>query len=241
MTRQDKKNAPLDWAALAAPFDPLELGWRVGHKSKDGSRVQLLAYVTSRAVMDRLDLVVGPARWGNDFRANPLGGLLCGIWVDTGTDKVWKWDGADATQVEAVKGGISDAMKRAAVHWGIGRYLYKLDTPWVQVRSGYGRGHTVYVKTPNGAGHAIPPVLPAWAMPGAEELGPFVPPTPEAFRLELTNQLRAEAWDTDQIKALLGGHGAKRAAELDAAARAHAMTTITTTNGAAWAANQGAA
>ena len=98
LTRQDKKNAPLDWAALAAPFDPLELGWRVGHKSKDGSRVQLLAYVTSRAVMDRLDLVVGPARWGNDFRANPLGGLLCGIWVDTGTDKVWKWDGADATR-----------------------------------------------------------------------------------------------------------------------------------------------
>jgi len=225
---------------LAAPFDPFDLQWRVGHKTKDGTRVQLLAYVTNRAVMDRFDQVVGPGRWGNEFRPNPLGGLLCGIWVEVNGRQVWKWDGAEATKVEPVKGGLSDSMKRAAVQWGIGRYLYKLDTPWVELREGYGRGRSVNVKTMNGMTHAIPPTLPAWAIPGAEAAGPFVPPTPEAFRLELAGQLRQEAWTTNQIHALLASHGVKRAIELDAAKRAHAMTTITTTNGAAWTANQGA-
>ena len=31
------------------------------------------------------------------------------------------------------KGGISDAFKRAAVHWGIGRYLYGMEGIWVEV------------------------------------------------------------------------------------------------------------
>jgi hypothetical protein len=46
---------------------------------------------------------------------------------------VWvrKSDGAGETQVEGEKGAISDALKRAAVKWGIGRYLYDLDSPWV--------------------------------------------------------------------------------------------------------------
>ena len=44
-----------------------------------------------------------------------------------------KTDGAENTDYEPVKGGLSDAMKRAASQWGIGRYLYKLGTPWVDV------------------------------------------------------------------------------------------------------------
>jgi hypothetical protein len=33
-------------------------------------------------------------------------------------------DGADDTNIEGAKGGLSDAFKRAAVKFGIGRYLY---------------------------------------------------------------------------------------------------------------------
>jgi len=44
---------------------------------------------------------------------------------------IWKADGAGDTDVEAEKGAISDAFKRAAVKWGVGRYLYDLDSPWV--------------------------------------------------------------------------------------------------------------
>jgi hypothetical protein len=44
---------------------------------------------------------------------------------------VWKANGAGNSDVEAEKGACSDAFKRAAVLWGIGRYLYDLDSPWV--------------------------------------------------------------------------------------------------------------
>ena len=35
--------------------------------------------------------------------------------------------------MEAIKGGLSNAMRRAAVQWGIGRYLYDLPQQWVPV------------------------------------------------------------------------------------------------------------
>jgi hypothetical protein len=44
--------------------------------------------------------------------------------------------------MEAEKGAISDAFKRAAVMWGIGRYLYDLDSPWVQIEP-RGRSFTI--------------------------------------------------------------------------------------------------
>ena len=86
----------------------------------------LLAYVTNRAVMDRLDEVCGVGNWRNEFVQAPNGGVLCGISVKIDDEWVTKWDGAENTNVEAVKGGLSGSMKRAAVQWGIGRYLYKL-------------------------------------------------------------------------------------------------------------------
>ena len=64
--------------------------------------------------------------------------MLCGISVrvdraDGTADWVTKWDGADNSQVEAVKGGLSGSMKRAAVQWGVGRYLYDVPSPWVRL------------------------------------------------------------------------------------------------------------
>ena len=33
-------------------------------------------------------------------------------------------------QIEAIKGGLSGAMKRGVVQWGVGRYLYDIETMW---------------------------------------------------------------------------------------------------------------
>ena len=41
-----------------------------------------------------------------------------------GTGWVTKSDGAEDSTIEAVKGAYSDSFKRAAVKWGIARYLY---------------------------------------------------------------------------------------------------------------------
>ena len=46
---------------------------------------------------------------------------------------ITKWDGAEDSDIEPVKGGLSDSMKRAAVQWGIGRYLYSMGALWVDV------------------------------------------------------------------------------------------------------------
>ena len=121
---------------LKEPFPETDIEWRpqqtgIG-KNTGKPYAMLLVYITSRAVMDRLDEVCGPENWKNEYTQAPNGGVLCGIsvWInDTyGTQWVTKWDGAENTNVEAVKGGLSSAMKRSAVHWGIGRYLYKLPT-----------------------------------------------------------------------------------------------------------------
>ena len=45
------------------------------------------------------------------------------------------------TEIEKVKGGLSNSMKRAGVQWGIGRYLYKLPTTFAKF-TGDGRFKT---------------------------------------------------------------------------------------------------
>ncbi|MGH7576528.1 MAG: Rad52/Rad22 family DNA repair protein [Longimicrobiales bacterium] len=40
--------------------------------------------------------------------------------------------------MESVKGGLSAATKRAAVEWGIGRYLYGIEEGWANVPTAAG-------------------------------------------------------------------------------------------------------
>ena len=124
---------------LAKPFAPEDLEWRPQQTNREKTCGMAVAYVTNRAIQDRLDDVVGPDNWHNDFRPwHPVGNKesqICGISIYNEERKEWntKWDGAEDTDIEAVKGGLSDSMKRAAVQWGIGRYLYKMDGIWVNV------------------------------------------------------------------------------------------------------------
>ena len=50
--------------------------------------------------------------------------MICNLSCRIEGEWVTKADGADDTNIEAAKGGISDSLKRAAVLLGIGRYLY---------------------------------------------------------------------------------------------------------------------
>lgn len=120
----DGRNMESILSRLRRPFVDEEVYWRVQSMTKSGS-AQLLAYLDSRCIQERLDDVVGPANWQIQIRvegSKTLGGIgikIAGEWV-------WKWDGAGDTKVEAEKGGISGAIKRSAVLWGMGRHLYEL-------------------------------------------------------------------------------------------------------------------
>jgi hypothetical protein len=115
---------------LQAEFLPQDIEWRVQQSGiKNGKPwAMVLAYVTNRAIQQRLDDVFEPQGWGNVYSPGPNGGIVCGISAMGAT----KWDGAENTDIESVKGGLSNSMKRAAVQWGIGRYLYKLPTVFAE-------------------------------------------------------------------------------------------------------------
>lgn len=127
----------IDWDALAEPFDPKEIEWRVmeAGKSRSGSIwVKAIAYINNRAVMHRLDTTVGPGNWRNEYATGPQGGVICGISIRVDGEWVTKWDGAEGVgEIEPVKAGLSNSMKRAAVQWGIGRYLYDLPDQFADV------------------------------------------------------------------------------------------------------------
>ena len=99
--------------------------------TRDKSKAQALAYLDARDVMDRLDEVCGPENWQTKYDETARGRVLCSIGISIGDEWVWKSDGAGNTAVEGEKGGISDSLKRAAVQWGIGRYLYRMKATWV--------------------------------------------------------------------------------------------------------------
>lgn len=161
----------IDWTELAAPFPPDGIEWRVGQVAQSGKTATLLAYLTSRAVMDRLDTVVGPANWRDAYTVGPGGGVMCGISIRVGDEWVTKHDAAENTAIEPIKGGVSDALKRAAVKWGIGRYLYRLPEYRQDVTEGWPPRGRAHVKASWGGrgekkyGWCELPRLPEWALP----------------------------------------------------------------------------
>lgn len=115
---------------LRRPFPPERVSWRVG--ATNGTRGLALAYIDARDVMERLDEIVGPAGWQCRYpHAN--GKTVCEIGIFYNEEWIWKADGAGDTDVEAEKGALSDAFKRAAVRWGLGRYLYDIESVWVEI------------------------------------------------------------------------------------------------------------
>ena len=153
---------------LAEPFPEDRLEWRVQSGNCTGDRpwAMIVPFVSNRAIQQRLDDVVGCFGWRNSYHAGPLGGVICTITIK----EVPKSDGADNTEIEAVKGGLSDSMKRAAVHWGIGRYLYKLKTAYAEIVDKGGRYKTYIDKNHKDKKFQWnPPMLPDWALPEAEQ------------------------------------------------------------------------
>jgi hypothetical protein len=156
---------------LADPFPPGDVEWRIQTSGDKNGKpwARVLAYVTNRAIQQRLDDVAGPENWQDRFHTGPDGGVVCeiGIYCERGEGQapewIWKQDGAENTDIEKVKGGLSNAEKRCGAKWGIGRYLYNLEEGFARVHEG-GR---FFAKLKSGASFRWdPPTLPTWALPG---------------------------------------------------------------------------
>ncbi|WP_435005130.1 Rad52/Rad22 family DNA repair protein [Tundrisphaera lichenicola] len=126
---------PEIFAALAAPLP------RESLRKKKGRGGDMLTYMTSRGVMNRFDDVLGPENWKESYRQMPDGELFCRITITLPDgSRVTKGDvgigqGPDAGIKR--KAIYSDALKRAAVKFGVGRYLYRDGMPnYVRERLG---------------------------------------------------------------------------------------------------------
>lgn len=122
---------------LSAPFPADAIHWRAQSVTdKNGGAALALAYLDARDVMDRLDHAAGPENWQDAYQETAKGRLICTLSVRVNGEWISKSDGAGNTDVEGDKGAISDALKRAAVKWGIGRYLYDLENVWAPCELG---------------------------------------------------------------------------------------------------------
>src|SRR5579884_4000770 len=140
--------------ALAAPFDPREVRFKPAVVS--GNRALALAYVDARVIQDRLDEVLGVAGWQDSYRVLPDGSVMCRLRLKIGDSWITKTDvGGQSEQPDGgdrTKAAFSDALKRAAVKFGLGRYLYRLPQLWCD----YDPAKRQFVR---------PPALPAAALP----------------------------------------------------------------------------
>jgi hypothetical protein len=139
--------------ALEMPFAANRLHWRVGATTQDKTKGIALAYLNARDVMRRLDEVF-PMQWQNRYSLADNKLLVCEIGLKVEGEWLWRANGAGDSDIEAEKGKASDAFKRAAVMWGIGRYLYSMSNEWVPITE-KGRSHVL----------VAPPTLPPWATP----------------------------------------------------------------------------
>ena len=125
---------------LKEPFTEEQLEFKVGATNKDKTMGLALPYVEARAIQDRLDEIVGFNNWKASYR-EVKDGFLCSLSLRINNEWISKEDGAQLTDYESVKGGISSAFKRVASSgFGIGRYLYAVRTQWFPIVP-KGKGH----------------------------------------------------------------------------------------------------
>jgi Rad52/22 family double-strand break repair protein len=198
--RADKSVATDVSRKLAEHFGPEDVQFKP--QIVRGNRALAIAYIDARAVMDRLDEVIGVANWKDDYTVLPDNSVLCRLSVRFGRIWITKVDvGSPSEQPDGgdrMKAAVSDALKRAAVKFGIGRYLYNLPIQWCDY-------DPVKKQFPS------PPKLPEWAMSRIPSHHPSrngSPKTLPADGLELYRRLReADAELADkrlcQIGALL--------------------------------------
>jgi hypothetical protein len=141
-------------AQLTAPFAANELHWKP--QAVSGNRALAVAFIDARSVMDRLDAVLGVDGWQDQYDLLPDGSAVCKLRCRIGDHWIVKSDvGSPSEQPDEGdrrKAAFSDALKRAAVKLGIGRYLYRLPRQWTD----YDPQKRQFVKMPQ---------LPTWALP----------------------------------------------------------------------------
>jgi hypothetical protein len=187
---------------LSKPFLREQISLRVGSLTKNKEKAIPLAYIDARDVMQRLDEAVGCENWKDEYVF--IGSRnMCKLSVRIGDEWVYKMDGAADTNIEGEKGGISDAFKRAAVKWGVGRELYKYKFRYAPV-------DTFKKFVDNDAG-----LWEKYLLTGSATLKEVEQPTVEEQVVKITSTLEKWLSTVDSVERLLKMRKAKETIDLE--------------------------
>ncbi|MBZ9713790.1 single-stranded DNA-binding protein [Deinococcus multiflagellatus] len=178
---------------LQAAFPAHMINWKPGVISKDRKRALMLAHIDARAVQDRLDATC-PDDWSFEVEVVP-GTRLPTVKGRLTVLGVTREDIGEAQEGDlgTLKAASSDALKRCAVHFGIGRYLYDLPKTWADWDDAGRKPMTT-------------PELPDWARPDHERTpgGAHLAQAMEQLRYELPEDLELQREIYKHLKAALG-------------------------------------
>jgi hypothetical protein len=207
--------------ALAEPFEVREVKFKP--QMVKANRCMAMAYIDARLVQDRLDEVLGVENWGDTYQLLPDGSVVCRLRCKLGGRWITKTDVGSPSeqpdQGDRLKAAFSDALKRAAVKFGIGRYLYRLSAQWVD----YDPVKKQIVSPPQLPAFAIPKAKAPGAPQGKPAAAPADPYAAERKGLRACGSMQqlAEFWhgldDHTDVQAALALDKEKRKSELQAA------------------------
>src|SRR5215469_1578742 len=135
-------------AELEVPFPFDQVLWRVTNTANNRTRGQVVPYADPRAYTDRLNALVSPQGWTRSYETVTMNNITrtkrnaeivtgkilvtCKVTIDglgthAGTGEEWADEDNAMTSAEA------QAFKRACSCFGLGRYFYDFDAPWVDI------------------------------------------------------------------------------------------------------------
>jgi hypothetical protein len=190
-----------------APISPEKIKWRKQGNKPSNGEYQFVPYIDARHAAEALDDWLGPLNWKVSYSQPEkweTPGSNADEWVMwchlsvrsvANDDWVTKSDVGKASNFEPEKGLVSDAFKRAAVAWGIGRNVYDMGIVWAKnVGDAQRKGAKKY-GTPV---HDTPQSEPA-ARPGKPRKDP--PAGDGQVRVKQAKQRLLDACDGDKGKA----------------------------------------
>jgi hypothetical protein len=136
---------------LREPFDVRFVNWKINNYSGDKTKAMITFYLDARAVQHRLNQVLGVEGWSFSFsELDKDQGVHGKLTVYIFTDNPEKPKSKDECIIHEVtredvgyasttnkdewyKDAVSDALKRCAVHFGVGHFLYALPNLWVDL------------------------------------------------------------------------------------------------------------
>ncbi len=200
------------WDMLNEPFPPEELQWRVEALSKDQRRALVVPYVDARAVLDRLDEVVGTHGWQDSYQMLHTPPEAGGSYAVKCRLTVMEVSKEDVGEGNSFKAAFSDALMRAAVKFGVGRILYRLEKQWVDHDPDTGKFNPPRVDVGIPVYRSLPSEAPASPSEAHRELTPpaaEAKPEPQELIDRLIERLKEAGLGKQaaQIVMRYGGYG----------------------------------